>query len=44
MKNTKKRIFESKTSKELKIDTINQIKNITQKKNKPEIQKEIKGR
>ena len=34
---------ESKTSKELKIDTINQIKNITQeKKNKPEIQKEIK--
>ena len=35
---------ESKTSKELKIDTINQIKNITQeKKNKPEIQKEIKA-
>ena len=35
---------EIKTSKELKIDTINQIKNITQeKKNKPEIQKEIKA-
>ena len=35
---------ESKTSKELKIDTINQIKNITQeKKKKPEIQKEIKA-